>query len=204
MNINEWYYLLVNALDKKGIAFTLDERNFLLSKNPENPTSEQKEIISEAMDAMTRYFFEKVEKGETFGNTQRIKERFGNTIEENYGLQAGPFVQMAKTYWTYKIESIDLFPQSTELVLSRILGQIESDIASVFFPTPGPYSMPVNQRRERQKELLMTFIPDFDIEKFIYENPILKIDQKRGGCLWVLFLVLVPIGALFIRLSIMR
>lgn len=67
-----------------------------------------------------------------------IKERFGNTLEENYGMLDGPFIDMAKTYWTFKIEVGDLYPDYHNRVLSKILQEIEFNRASVFFPTPGP------------------------------------------------------------------
>jgi len=151
----------------------------LLSEFPESPTYEQKMIATEALEVMYDVFFRKAARGETFGDLIRVKERFGNSIEENYDLSSGPFINFAKTYWTYKLELKDLFPTHNKLILSRILNEIEMTIASVFFPMPGPIKIPVKKRKEKQRELLQEFAPEIDIERFLDENPILKADQGR-------------------------
>ena len=131
---------------------------------------------------MGRYFWRNVIDGATFGDVARVKEKFGKTLEENYGLSSGPFLDLAHTYWTYKIEVQDLVPEYHDKWISQALQAVEINIAEVFFPTPGPIVIPAKQRRQAQREYLKEFAPTFDIERFLAESPILQVD-KRGGCL---------------------
>lgn len=179
MNIDQWFYQLNLAYEEKEIQIPPGKEAFLLSEFPETTTYAQKQMIEEFLDVMTQFFYNKASHGEIFGDLSRIKERFGNSIEENYGISSGPFVDFAKTYWTYKLEVEDLYPNSHTLVLSKILKQIEMDIASVFFPTPGPVEIPVSQRKKTQRKLLQEFASDIDIERFLSESPILGAKSGR-------------------------
>ena len=149
MNIEQWSQLVTSVFKEKGTQISSGKENFLLSILPETTTIAQKKIISETIDVMWEFFFKKASHGKTFGSLSRINERFGNTIEENYGLSRGPFINMTKTYWTYKLEVDDLYPNYHHLVLSKILKGIEEDIASLFFPTPGPMKIPVKKKKRR-------------------------------------------------------
>ena len=132
MNIDQWFYQLNLAYEEKGMQISPEKKAFLLSDFPDTTTYAQKQMIGEFLDVMTQFFYNKASHGEVFGKLSRIKERFGNSIEENYGISSGPFVDFAKTYWTYKLEVGDLYPNFLTLVLSKILKEIEMDIASVF------------------------------------------------------------------------
>jgi len=141
--------------------------------------AEFQDDVEEIMEAMTRYFFRKAVCGETFGPTGRIEETFGRPVERNYQLSSGPFISLAKTYWTYKVEVHDLFPEHHDLVLSQVLTKVEGDIASVFFPTPGPVMIWVRQRRQQQRQLLEQYAPEIDIDTFVENNPILGTSRGR-------------------------
>lgn len=181
MNIDQWLLQVSQAYQSVGKQFSSDKKAFLLAELSESSTDSQKETIAEVFDIMTRFFYNKASRGESFGSLSRIKERFGSSLEENYGLSSGPFIDMAKTYWTYKIEVQDLFPQHHKCALSQILLEIETNIAGIFFPTPGPSSLPVS-RKEAQRQLLQEYAHRMDIERFLSENPILKVSegQKRS------------------------
>ncbi|MFX0135599.1 MAG: hypothetical protein ACFFDN_18280 [Candidatus Hodarchaeota archaeon] len=179
MNIEQWFQLVTSIFKEKGTQISSEKENFLLSRLPETTTIAQKEIISETINVMTEFFFKRASHGETFGPLSRVKERFGNTIEENYGLSTGPFINMAKTYWTYRLEVADLHPNYHHLVLSKILKGVEEDIASLFFPTPGPMKIPVKKRKEDQRKILEEFVPHIDIDRFLNENPILIADSME-------------------------
>jgi len=194
MNLNQWVSLLILITKEQGIQISNEQQKFLLSEYPEVPTSEQSRTIGIVSDVVTQLFFEKVSKGETFGDITRIKERFGDTLESNYGISNGPFFNLAKTYWTFKIEVNDLRENDIAPVLAQILIDFEFLMASVFFPTPGPKKIPVNLRREKQRELLEEFAPDLDIDRFLNENPILKVEGSRAGCLGLLLLIMIPTG----------
>ncbi len=192
MNIDQWLLQVSQAYQSVGKQFSPDKKAFLLAELSENSvdilrgkfpnlTESQKETLSEVYDVMTRFFYNKASCSEAFGSLSRIKERFGSSLEENYGLSSGPFIDMAKTYWTYKLEVQDLFPQYHKCALAQILSEIETAIAGIFFPIPGPISLPVS-RKEAQRQLLQEYAPKMDIDRFLSESPILKVSegQKRS------------------------
>lgn len=51
--------------------------------------------------------------------------------------------------------------------------EIETNIAGIFFPTPGPMQIPVSERMEAQRQLLQEYAPGIDIDAFLGNNPIL-------------------------------
>lgn len=192
MNPDQWIRQVEEAYQWVGATLSPNKRALLLADLPENPNQALKEVVAEASDIMSRYFFKKVSQGETFGSLTRIREAFGMSLEENYGLSSGPFINMAKTYWTYKLEVGDLFPKYHRLALSQILLKMENDFASIFFPTPGPMKIPVSQRREAQREVLREYAPVVDIERFLSESPILRAEANKGGCLGMIALMTLP------------
>lgn len=133
-----------------------------------------RKFFKDGVEILTSYFFKKASAGETFGNIARIKEQFGNTLEKNYGLHSGPFFNLAKTYWTFKIEVADLFPIHNQKLISQILAKVEFDIAKIFFPTPGVINIPVELRKKAQRRMLERYMPGADVESFLSNNPILK------------------------------
>jgi len=166
--------LIKNEIDKgffeTGVSSIL---SFGVKNKFQNDIEETKKII-------TRYFFKKAINEETFGPISRIiKEWFRNSIEENYSLPSGPFINIAKTYWTHKIEVHNLFLEHYDLILSQVLLEVEGNIASVFFPTPGPGVFWVGQRKEMQRKLLKQYAPKIDIDAFLENNPILG--TSRGS-----------------------
>jgi hypothetical protein len=203
MKTDQWLLQVSQAYQSVGKQLTPDKKAFLLAELSESSTQEQKEALAEAYDIMTRFFYSKASRGETFGSIGRVKERFGRSLEENYGLSSGSFIDMAKTYWTYKLEVKDLFPQHSKCSLSQVLLQIENEIAGIFFPTPGPMQISVSQRREAQRQLLQEYASGMDIERFLSESPILKVSEGRSGCLGVaLILMSIPIGVLVVFWSL--
>lgn len=179
MNIDQWLLQVSQAYQSVEKQFSPDKKAFLLTELSESSTEAQKETLAEVYDVMTRFFYSKASRGETFGSLSRIKEKFGSSLEENYGLLNGPFLDIARTYWTYKLEVQDLFPKHYKCNLAQILAEIETDIAGVFFPTPGPIRIPVSLRRERQRQLLQVYTPGIDIERVLSESPILKVSEAR-------------------------
>jgi len=196
MNIDQWILCISEAYEITGKVFSPHRREMLLGKvsvddfnkdkidkglfeygvlsEPfERQGESQNDVIEETREVITRYFFRKAALEETFGPINRVKEKFGDSVEKNYGLSSGPFINVAKTYWTYKIEVQDLFPKYHNLVLSQVLLKVEGDIASVFFPTPGPAVIWVRQRREMQRQLLEQYAPEIDVDAFLENNPIL-------------------------------
>ncbi|MFC2169953.1 hypothetical protein ACFLRM_05255 [Acidobacteriota bacterium] len=173
MDINGWLRVIEQALIEKEIEFTPELKTHLLSAYSETSKYSQENMTKEVLEAIHEFFYTKFSRGETFGELSRIKERFGETVEGNYGLWDGPFIDMAKTYWTYKLELKDLNSTHPELILSALLNDVELLIADVFFPTPGPLQTPVKKRKEKQRKILEKLTPDIDIDRFLDESPIL-------------------------------
>jgi hypothetical protein len=181
MNVDQWILEISRAYQSAGLAFPQTKKTSLIEYLAEKSAETPKKVIVEALDVMTRYLFKKASTGETFGNLSRIKERFGRSLEENYGLSGGPFMNMAKTYWTYKLEVGDLFPEYHNLGLSQMLLELETNIAGLFFPTSGPGTIPVNKRREAQKQILQEYAPEIDIDAFLGNNPILDTSLQDSN-----------------------
>jgi hypothetical protein len=204
MNIDQWILRFSEAYIENDNSFLPSTKEMLLKKLPvgqeENKQNfidraiyetgmapdpfniidqSQRNFIEEAKEIITKYFFNKFIYGEKFGPIKRIKEKYRDTIENNYNLSSGPFVSLAQTYWTFKIEIRDLLPEYKDLILTRILLEVEGDIASLFFPTPGPVVIWVRQRREDQRQLLEQHAPEIDIDAFLDNNPILG--TSRGS-----------------------
>jgi len=201
MNVNEWLRCVSKAYGVTGKKFSADIRRALLEKlsmesvygDPSRRAATEGGLIAavppgigmqteaaQTEEVMHRYFFRKATDGEVFGLISRVEQRFSRgTIEQNYELSSGPYLNLAKTYWTYEMEVHDLFPDHHDLVLAQVLARVEGAIASVFFPTPGPMVIWVRQRRQQQRQILEEYAPDIDVEAFLENNPILGTSKGR-------------------------
>ena len=180
MNLREWEAEIEKAFKSQGAEYTPELREMMHSPTRLETKAQDTQVAVHVTNAMGRYFWRKVIDGATFGDVARVKEKFGKTLEENYGLSSGPFLDLAHTYWTYKTEVQDLFPEYHNKWISQALQAVEINIAQLFFPTPGPIAIPAKQRRQAQREYLKEFAPAFDIERFLAENPILQADKRSG------------------------
>ena len=188
MNSDQWINQITGIYQDFGAILSPEKIDLLLSKVSSNVTDAQKGIVAEFLSVINRDFFKRATVGETYGALDRVNEQMGISLGDNYGLQSGPFINMAKTYWTFKFEVQDLFPESHELVLNLLLLEIETNIAAVFFPTPGPMSISVEKRRDEQRRILKESAPEINAEQFLSESPILST-PKRGGCFGILLAI---------------
>jgi len=183
MNIEQWISCICEAYKTAGETFSPRKKKMLSEELPEDNVSinqDTKDIINETMELVIRYFFKKVTLGETFGSIARVEQTFGHSLEANYDISSGPFIDMAKTYWTYDVEISDLLPEYANLVLSQVLLEVRGRIiGSLFFPHPGPIILWVRGRRETQRELLEEFAPEMDIDAFLGNNPLLGTSKGR-------------------------
>jgi len=202
MNIEQWISCMAEAYKEVGKTLSPRKKEILLGPLLEdNPNTDErtkyakafgaiveplatqdesfKEVIEETTELFTRYFFKKVTLGEAFGPITRVEQKFGHSLEANYAISGGPFMDMARTYWTYKLEIEDLLPKYYNLVMSQVLLQIEGSIGSVFFPFPGPAITWVRERRETQRELLEEYAIGMDIDAFLNNNPFLGTTKGR-------------------------
>jgi hypothetical protein len=196
MNIEQWVSCVAEAYEEAGDALSPRKKETLLEPLAEDhlnidertkyakafgiigePLKIQDESLNDVVEVttelFTRYFFKKVILGKTFGSIRRVEQRFGHSLESNYSVSGGPFIDMAKTYWTYKLEIEDLLPDYYSLVMTRVLMEIDGNIGSLFFPFPGPAIIWVRERRETQRELLEEYAAGMDINAFLDNNPLL-------------------------------
>jgi hypothetical protein len=202
MNIEQWVSCIAEAYEEAGVALSPRKKEALLEPLAEDnlnidertkyamafgiigePLKIQDESLNEVVEVttelFTRYFFKKVTLGKTFGSIRRVEQKFGHSLESNYAVPGGPFIDMAKTYWTYKLEIEDLLPEHYDLVMTRGLMQIEGNIGSLFFPFPGPAIIWVRERREAQRRVLEEYAVGMDIDAFLDNNPFLGTTKGR-------------------------
>lgn len=182
MDVENWEKEIRAAFRRQGKEYTQELRQLMFSTINTATKDQDKLRAVEVTNAMQRHFWRKVVKGETFGDVGRIRQVFGQSTEENYGLSAGPFIDLARAYWTYQIEARDLFPEYSDKWISQALWAVEVKVRELFFPTPGPVRVPAKMRRAAQEAYLKEFAPEVDIQRFLEENPILKANSK-SGCL---------------------
>lgn len=200
MNIEQWGHIVADAYKLTGVEYSPAIKSLLFANTSEIPTNtlstEQKELLRNTIEVMSKLFFIKATKGETFGPISRIKEKYGATLEENYSLVDGPFFNMAKTYWTYQCEVLDLLGAQRSCYLAEVLFGVEFNVRCVFFPTPGPNKIDVKTREEKQREVLKEYAPEIDIERFVTESPILRAESRRSGCLSVLIILIMSVTSI--------
>ena len=97
---------------------------------------QQHMMIKETTDIMRAFFWKQIDDGYSFGDISRISSTtaLGMSIEEKYSISEGPFLKLAETYWTFRIEARDLIKKHLTIPLTQILIQIAASIASYFFP----------------------------------------------------------------------
>ena len=143
-------------------------------------------------------------KGYEFTDAHRIKEKFGKTIKENYPEASQPFIRFATAYWTFQICLLDDLSELQEYVAYLYLARLHSNIASIFFPTPGSTKISGNEREKIQREMLEGF--DINIEEFITGNPILTTDKQQESktAIWKKWWFWIIVGlVLLIFISVM-
>jgi len=195
MNIHDWEREISEALHSQGKNYTPELQRLMISSPDPATKDDIKFTVVEVTNAMQRYFWKKAVVGEMFGSIERISNKFGDTLEENYSLSSGPFLNLARTYWTYQIELSDLFPEHSDKWLSHALKAVEINVRELFFPTPGEVTVSIKMRRKVQKEFLQEFVPEMNIENFLNENPILKEDTSPGRIGMIFAFVIIVAGA---------
>ncbi len=137
--INEIKLLILDS----GQPLPLKAEHILLRKEIDAQTSAAHLEFMELVEYVVfQSIFRRAEAGQAFGSEAKIKEQFGHSLEENYGVTKGPFLNLARAYWTFKMELADLRDELPGSALLLVLEKVELKFGSVFFPTPGPYGPP--------------------------------------------------------------
>jgi hypothetical protein len=172
--------LIEDAFERQNKAFNLELKELAFKPIDRNTWHADKHKIVEITNAVQRKFWRAVEEGDVFGDEKKITEKYGKSLEENYGLRGGPFMQLARAYWTFKTEVDELGDSYPNYGFTTALQGVEIKVRQLFFPMPGPVRAPELMRRNAQIEHLREFAPSIDINRFIIENPILAADKKSG------------------------
>ena len=138
-------------------------------------------MIKEAMGVMLAFFYKQIDDEYSFGDINRISDSgaLGKTIEEKYSISEGPFLMLAETYWTFKIEVLDLIDKHLLCPLTQILIQIEASLASTFFPLMKPIRPDLTEIYEAQQYFLTKYTNKFKIKQFLSESPVLKKTSQK-------------------------
>jgi hypothetical protein len=113
-------------------------------------------------------FFHCAAKNLTFTDIGRIRQFFGRTLEEAYPGASPTFMQLASTYWTFKLLLNESMPASS--VVGGLLQAIDILFAGVFFPTPGPLGRPKEERETTMRFLIQQSGANLDLEDYIRGN----------------------------------
>lgn len=153
----------------------------------ENITQEITDSFKVLYDSSFQGLIVSMLKGKVFIDKSKIEETYGNSIEAQFPESSIEFYKVANSYWTFKLAIENAVnSKNNDLISSQVLGKVEIDIASIFFPTQGPLRISPKKRGKAQRELLTAVIDEFDIENFDLEsyvtgNPYLK--KKKFGIL---------------------
>jgi hypothetical protein len=161
----------------------------LLLKQEVELTTHQRNRLVEIIEAAQEGLFG--QRGYAFTPPERIRERFGRTLPQNYPEASPAFLHFATSYWTFKLVALAYDEAYVGTALRTVLETVEQQTASLFFPTPGPVRIPAAHREQTQRQILSASgaWSVAEIEEFIRGNPILIRDRQaaRKGCLGVFF-----------------
>jgi hypothetical protein len=145
---------------------------------------EQSELLKQVLPAMFAGFFACATDGHAFMPAKAIEMEFGRPLSANFPEANKTFLAFATSYWTLRIATDRAISGLPVLPATLLLSKVENMVASVFFPTPGPVSIPPDAREATQRELLAKHAPSIGIEEFMRGNAILLRDRrpKTAGC----------------------
>lgn len=169
-NLQAWLNHYRNAFQLSNKSFTSSEKEFLL-QNYRKEDKQLQEQMLEMCHIMMKYFFDMATGGKTFGTLQETEADLGMSIESNYGLSDGPFIALAKTYWTFRYQVDQFAHEHHKKNILQILRYVEVQVENIFF---GSQPMSKAQRYMRQEKILYEYAPKMDVKSFLSENPIIK------------------------------
>lgn len=166
----------LSILAFQGGGVFLDDDDVLVQKRQAELDAEERERVEAIYDSAWNGFFKCAEAGHSFGSISAIAIRFGCSLEENYPGATPAFLRFATTYWTLRILEGGL-SQRSDIVLWLLLRRLMVDVGCVFFPMPGPSTIPVAERESAQREILTA--TTIDIEEFMVGNIALRRERER-------------------------
>jgi len=179
MDLDKWINTFEEALSFVGKPYTNIDKDFLLKEYSKEDSSDLMDDALELVDTYLRFFFHKATIGDIFGPLNVVELEFGQSIESRYGFSKGPFIDLAKCYWTFRFEIDKIEKKYWNLFFFQILRNVETKIAGIFFPAPGQDSISTQDVRHTQFKILQEYAPQININKFFAQIP----KTKKSGCL---------------------
>jgi hypothetical protein len=171
------------TLFKKLPPPTNDFERAGLSGIPSAKNATEERIYGQTTDALLRQFFHLVKTGGAYCAVDEIKKQFGQSPRERLGISSGGYYRLFIAYWTlkaklrkYQESNINIHGTANIYYLDALIADVESILAGLFFPTPGPFGISESERRREVQGLLRTVAPGMTIRD-IYEGA----DSKKAG-----------------------
>jgi hypothetical protein len=124
--------------------------------------------LREIHDTAIAGFFHCAAANTTFTDVSRVTSYYGRGLEEAYPGATPTFMKLARTYWTFKVALISCTPNPSMAV--KLLWAIDETFAGVFFPTPGPASLPNTLREATMRDLIVQSGAPLDADDYIRGN----------------------------------
>lgn len=179
----------------RHVARSLSETDKTLLLKPTSQVDQSDQPQVEALEeAVNLGFYKCASEGYAFTPVDRFKEKFGHSLEEHYSGGSPAFLRFAASFWTLKLVKDDLWHDSEhrKKLIFGLLSELELNIASVFFPMPGPRHISAKLREQEMRRLIQVSGAKIDIDEFISGNPILSsrsIHGKKGGHMGIIELL---------------
>ncbi len=143
---NPFLETVKEALNGEGEFLSQEDLDLLL-RDPESIdelSDKEKESINVITRSLFKSFFNNAKNGQYYSHPNKIKEYYNEVPEKRLGgITEGMLYRLFVTYYTFKIKILDwgklIDNDIAKIVfLDEIIRGVESELASCFFPTPGP------------------------------------------------------------------
>ena len=184
MNIRERTIDTLNTLVEsfRGSELSNQERDLLKrSRQALEESTGNRKMLKRLLQFGTHGFFHAAAEGRTFADPERIREKFGQPLNETYPDASEEFMKVARTYWSLKLLLADpellQARQSSDELLYDVLDEIDRSIGPVFFPAAGPEETPATEeRKDKQEKMIRESNADIDLDAFMDGNPFVPDD----------------------------
>lgn len=184
MNIDQAKLLVSEAFKEDGRTLSRELKELAFTPQSRAAWDGNKLKIAEITNAVQRKFWRAVENGECIGNPAKVEAKLGKSVEEQFNSYDGPFLDLARAYWTYKIEIQELMHEHGDLAVSHALQGLEIKLRQLFFPTPDMLHVSEEMIKSAQLDNLSQFAPSIDAFKLIEDNAIARKGRtENSGCM---------------------
>jgi hypothetical protein len=147
-------------------------------------SNEQRSRLALLTAACYMGFYDAASNGLPLVEADRIVEFYGKPLAEAYPNSGEAFFRFATTYWTMLTLLDDLRSRGLpDLVVLQLLRKLDSLLAELYFPSPGPLMVDPAKREADVRRFLGIWAPTMDVDAFVAGNPVLDEQRQlwRGG-----------------------